>query len=143
MLLCLVAWKIAGWSKEGDAWDTGRISFIPVCFVRVQQMGSSSGERNKRGPGSRDQEAEEVLAWSWPQVTDHLYVHKKRQCRSEPWDYQCGIFLPNEWHEVDGFEKYRGPAGNAPEVRSVIIASVPTRAKISTESTKIYPQDKS
>ena len=87
-----------------------------MCFVRVQQMGPGSGERSTRGPESRDQEADEVLAWSWSQVTDHLYVNRKDQWCSEFWDYQWRIFISDEWHEVDGFEKHQCPAGNALEV---------------------------
>ena len=111
-----VAWKAAGWSKEGDSWGTERVSLIPVCLVRVQQMGPSSGERSKRGPESRDQKAKEMLARFWSQVTDNLYVNKKRHCRSEPRNHYSRFFFSDEWHEVDGFEEHWSAAGNALEV---------------------------
>ena len=38
--------------------------YIPVCSVRVQQMGPGSGKRSRRGPESRRKEATKVLALS-------------------------------------------------------------------------------
>ena len=78
-----------------------------------------------------EKEAKEVqehvikkLKKCWPGLdpkSQIIYMSTQRQYGSAPRNYYGRLFMPDECHEVDGFEKHRSPAGISLEVSILAI----------------------